>query len=243
MRARSTVAAITAAAAALLALGASPASAADDGPFDLYALRSPGFAVDTGSCRYVPFTARTTAGAEVASVAASVDIWNGREHLGSVDLTSDDSGDPTRLSGEYYYCDYEGVGVMRLGDTEVTYYDVDYNSGSFIDTTRGSVDIRQAVRTSFSGKRAGATRSFLARPLYFEAGWSEAWTRFPEGTVLRLQRRAASGKGTWTKVAAAKVDARGRAAFKVSAPRSFQYRVVASGTKHSRALTSRRITL
>lgn len=218
----------------------SAAAATAEGPFDLYALRSPGLAVTSGSCRYVSFTARSTAGELIESVDAEVDIWNGGDYLSSVSLSSVD-GDPTRLTGRYFYCPLEGVGVMRLGPSQVSYYDYDYNSGDFMDSSRGQADIRQGVRSAIGVRRAGSVRTFTARPKYFATGWSDEWTRYPKGTPLRLQRRGPAGTGSWSRVATAKVDGSGKAVFSVRAAKRFQYRVVANGTKNSRPLLGRGI--
>lgn len=242
MRLRSVAGSLTAVlmlAGGIAVTSAGSASAVDDGPFDVYAIKSPGLAVSSGSCRYVSVSARSSAdSATVESVEAEVDLWNGGDYLSSVSLSSVE-GDPTRLTGRYYYCPYEGVGIMRLGPSQVSYWDWDYNSGDFVDSSRGSADIRQATKSGLDVQRTGNYRKFVARPKYFATGWVEEWTRFPKGTLVKLQRRPASGSGSWTKVAADRVDRTGRAVFSLRAAKRFQYRVVHPGTKNSRPLRGR----
>jgi hypothetical protein len=244
MRLRSLAASLIAALAVSgLATVSTPtaATAEDDGPFDVYALRSPGLAVSSGSCRYVGFTARSTADASFESVEAEVDIWNGGSHLGSVSLASV-AGDPTRLTGRYYYCPYEGTGIMRLGPSQVSYWDWDYNSGDYVDTSRGTVDIRQATRSPLEVRRTGQLRKFIGRPKYFAGEWASEWTRFPKGTLVKLQRRPANGTGTWRTVLGGRVDRTGKVVISTRASKRFQYRLVHPGTKNSRPLRSRVVT-
>ncbi|KQY63500.1 MULTISPECIES: hypothetical protein [unclassified Nocardioides] len=216
----------------------SPAAAADDGPFDVYALKSPGLAINSGSCRYVSVTARTNADTSyIDDVDAEVDIWNGNAYLGSVSLYPV-SGNPTVLAGRYFYCPYEGVGVMRLGRSQVSYYDYDYNSGDFIDTSSGRLDIRQATRSTLDVQRTGQLRRFTAKPRFFSAG-DDAWHRFPKGTSIRLQRRAANGAGVWRVVKSERVDRTGKVVIAVRPSKRFQYRVIHPGTKNSRPMASR----
>src|SRR4051794_29962389 len=148
------VAAVLASVATPLVVTA-PAQAA--GSVDLYNLRSPGLHVNSGSCRDVTITANTTAGPDIEEVDAEVDVWLGGKNVGTASLSA--SADPSHLRGTYFYCPgLDGVGKFRLGDTQLSWFDTDFNDGSRVDGSRGSMTIKQATRGHIAASRRGRTR-------------------------------------------------------------------------------------
>lgn len=236
-RLRALATTVTAAVVTLAPMSVSPAHAA--AAFDLYGLRSPGLHITSGSCRHITVTASTDAPASVADVDATVDLWRGTEQVDSVDLTPV-NGDVQNLSGDYYFCPgIDEPGKHRLGTTEVTWYDQDYNSASFIDGSRGTMIAKQATHSSLSATRSGARRTFYAHGTYFYCGWNWAgnlnngWHNDPAGVNVTLQRRPRSGVGQWKNLATHRTNSRGRTTFSTTASRVFQYRVVIAGSAHS----------
>jgi hypothetical protein len=134
------------------------------------------------------------------------------------------------------------VGKYRLGDSEVHYWDHDHYDGTFIDTSRGAMTIKQAVRArSFTASRYGAQRTFSARMQYFGAGGS-SWLNYPKGTRVTLQRQAKNGTGSWKWVDTNQVQARGRVSFTLRAARVFQYRLTSRSTARSWNLATAPLT-
>lgn len=212
-----------------------PARAAGD--FDVFALRSPGLHINSGSCRYIAVTARTNASSSIEEVDAEVDLWLGGANVGSVSLSS--GADVRHLSGRYFFCPgLEEPGAYRLGPSQVSYYDYDYNSGDFVDDSRGTMVAKQATRASWSVVRQGKVRTFSLRAQYFDASWEDSWQPFPKGTKVRLDRRRADGTGAWTKVAVTRIGKQGRSTISVRANKVFQYRLANPGTARSWRLVS-----
>jgi hypothetical protein len=225
--------------AALVTVAPATVASAAATDFDIYNLASPGLRIVTGSCRYIPVTARTTAPDYVADVDATVDLWRGGSYKDNVTLHRD-TMDPQLLVGRYYFCPgIDEPGTYRLGETEVSWNDADYTlDGTFIDETTSSMVAKQATRAYLSGTKSGSLRTIKARAQYFGAGFDSQWYHYPKGTRVNLQRRAANGTGTWRFVTSRRTDARGAVVFQVRAGKAFAYRVVAAGTARSWALAS-----
>ncbi len=228
--------------ASILAFGtlsATPAQADPGDPFEVWGLTGPGLHVNSGSCRNVTVNAMTNAALDYQTIDAEVDVWRGAEHLGSASLSR--VGQSNRLRGTYYYCPWlDDVGLFRLGDSEVSWerYDDDFNyyeSGSFVDTSRGSMVLKQSTRLALSGKRQRQLRKFRANGSYFGI---EQWYRFPKGVRLSLQKQP-SGAATWQWVKTAKTNRKGVAKFRVKTRAVYRYRVVMSATSRSWGATSR----
>ena len=206
--------------------------------FDLYALRSPGLHINTGSCRSVAVTAKTTAGPDVTDVSANVDLWLGNKQVDSAMLTPV-NGDPRTLAGDFYFCpNLDAPGRYRLGSSEVDWTDQNYNDSTFIDDSRGTMVIKQATRARVTGSRTGATRTFHAHCVYFGAGYSNSWVPYPKGTKVSLQRRSAAGTGSWRNIATHRVARHGNVSFSLRAGKPFQYRVSSAGTARSWPMVS-----
>lgn len=228
-----------------LVLAPSPARADAGNPFDVYSLRSVGLHVNSGSCRNVRVYASTNAAPDFQDISAEVDVWRGGTYLGTASLSG--SGRSGLLAGSYFYCpSLDDVGSFRLGDSEVSWeqYDDDfnyYNSGDFIDRSRGRMVVKQATRISITGRRTGMTRSFKVGGAYFPAG-ADHWYRFPAGSAMRLQARPVGSQGAWKFVKAGKTNKLGQATLRVKRSGKYTYRVVSSATSRSWGGVSRALT-
>lgn len=229
-------------AAVVLAVSAPSAANADAGnPFDINTLVGANHRVISGSCRDIVVTARTNAAWDYQDISASVDVWRGATNVGTADLER--VAGTSLLRGSYFYCPgLDDVGTFRLGDTSVDWgqYDNDfnyYNSGSFLDTSRGRMVVKQGSYVTLTATRKGMKRTFRAHAAYFPAGTS-SWSHFPKGIAIALQRQGASGKWAW--VRSAKTDRKGNA--KLVVKRAGTYRAVSPTTTRTWGATSRALT-
>lgn len=221
---------------------ATPTTAnASDGVYDLYAIQAVDYHINTGNCRYINVTARAAqVPGPIQEVSAEVDVWLGGDSIGSVSLRS--GADVTSLSGRYYFCPgLEEPGTYRLGPSQVTYEDEDYNDFTFVDQTTGVMKALQSTSLkNFSAKKKGSKKTFNVRGTYFGAGFASGYASFPKGAKLTLQRKTSSG--SWKYVKAAKVGRKGRATFVIKAKEKATYRVYNKGTVRSWPATSRTLT-
>jgi hypothetical protein len=218
-------------------VAATPTSASAAG-FDLYDISAADFRVNTGNCRYITVTARSAADGRIEDVDASVDVWRGGQSIGSVSLSSA-AGDPTRLSGEYFYCpDNDELGTFRLGPSRVTYWDYDYNDYKFVDDTTGSMKILQVSSLkNFAVKKKGNKKTFTVRGTFFNCGYESRYQSIPKGAKIVLQRQASNG--SWKYVKSAKVGKNKKATFVVKFSKKAKYRATFPETTKTWGSTSR----
>lgn len=215
-----------------------PPAAQAAGSFDVYDIRAESVRVNFDGCRNVTITARTDAPSWITDVDAYVDVRVNGGHVDEVWLEEYPS--VNRLRGHYFYCpNLDEVGTYKLGPSQVTAYDDDWNGEHFIDRSTGTMLIKQATRAKVTATRSGNLRKFTVRPRYFSVGYG--WYRYPTGQRVHLQRRPANGSGVWKRVDTARVDKRGTARLQKRAAKSFQYRVTSPGTARSWSLQTKTI--
>lgn len=236
-------ASVAAACIAAATLSASPSSANTGGiSFSLVGYEVNDHVIRSGGCRNVPVAATHNAPPQVDDVTASVEVWKGSKYVDTVTLMDDGPG---RLSGNFYYCPFKGVGTFRLGPAEVDWTNCcstdDFLSGTFTSSASASFAAMQAStmsRPTWSKKRGVATITGKGR--YFSVDDSQ-WRRDPKGMRSSLQRRSSSNS-PWKTIKRGKSDKRGKVAFKVRAKKRMQYRIVSSQTRVSFSGTSSVIT-
>lgn len=213
----------------LIALSPSPASAYDGYP-DVWGLTAADRVINSDSCRYVKVTARTNL-TDDDILSVDTEVWSRGKNVGSVSLDYAGSG---RLAGRYYHCPYlDGIGKFRLGPTEISVWDEDYNADSFMDYSRGHYAAKQASRiTAVTASRSGKTVTVKAKPQYYAIGygWNPITTAglteaARQDKYFKLQRRAANGRGPWKTVKPARAPKGKTITFKAKAKKRFQYRI------------------
>jgi len=211
------------------------------GVYDLYDIQATDYHINTGSCRYIAVTARAASVPQpLNEVTAQVDVWLGGSSIGSVSLTS--GADVTSLSGRYYFCPgLDAPGTYRLGPSNVSYEDTNYDDYDFVDQTTGVMKALQSTSLkNFSVKKKGNKRTFKVKGTYFGAGFGSKYMSFPKGTKIQLQRQTSSG--SWKFVKTAKVGKHGVATFVITSKKKAKYRAVDKGTVRSWPATSKTLS-
>lgn len=231
-------------AGAFLAISGTTAHA--EGGYDLWGLSGTDRVVKSGSCRTITVTASTSIPASYGP-RADVEVWLRGDYIESLTLRSAGSGS---LRGQFTHCpSLDGVGRFRLGPSEVTFSDDDFNDYAFEDNSKGYFDAKQASRfTKVKSSRKGSVVTIKSNPQFWGSVPPEAW--FPSKreyttkksrnkAAFKLQRRNANGTGSWRTVKRAKAPKGKTLTFKVKAKKKAQYRVVSLETDRTFSSTSK----
>lgn len=245
MRRFSVISAIAALFAGLIVVVSGSSASADDPSRDIWGITSGKRVVNSNSCRYVTVTARTNL-REDDVLDIDTEVWLGGRNTGSFSLSHVGAG---RLRGQYYHCPSEGLGRFRIGPTQISVWDGDYNVYSYMDGSSGSFVAKQASRfTKLKASRSGSKVTIKSNPQFWASNYPGEWTPFTtanvsksyrSSTAFRLQRRNANGTGSWRTVKTAKAPKNKTLVFKVTTKRKYQYRIVLNETTRTFQSVSR----
>lgn len=193
--------------------------------FDVW-LRGSKVRVNSGRCRYLPFTVRHNGG-RLDRFSAEAEVWRGSKYVGETFDYQYDSRGPLRAS--YFWCPYEGLGTFRVGPTHVEWDDDGWGtSGQFRDGSRAHIKVKQhqRCRVDWATKKRGRVN---ARGTFrFYAVTASRWVNAPRGAKVTLQRQTNRG---WKSLGTSRVGKQGKV--HVSGPairRKSRYRMMQFGT-------------
>ena len=199
--------------ALVLAIGAvqAPGHAAGQEGIDVTSVHAANLRVVSSSCRYVPITLRFTTGTAGGRAsrydvdfAADVEIWRRSEHVDTSYLwtsLSRTTATRARVSDDYVWCAFDGLGRFRAGPTRVsanTYESRLYQTvarARYRDTTSDTFLVRQGSRVSLQVHRVKhrrgvkghhGKRHFTVKARYYSVGAS-SWRRW-RGKPVTIQR-------------------------------------------------------
>lgn len=158
---------------------------------------------------------------------ASFEIWRGSKSLGDAFLDNQTNG--RRLTGSYFWCDFDGLGKFRAGPTSSGAwdgFDSGYNfvSGSLSSSEHVAFKVQQASKAHVTVQKTGHLRTFRAHALKYSVTAS-AWVAY-KGIKVSLQRL--SSAGNWVSIHSANADSRGNVTLRTRAMRYYRYRMYVS---------------
>lgn len=198
----------------LLHVGAAQSAQAQD--FDVW-FGTQDVRVDSGACRYVPFTINHDGGF-LKSLSVDTEVWRGGQYVGSSYAYEFDT--VAFLDDKYYWCPFEGLGQYRVGPAQVEWtaegepewdpifeeWETSEASGDFIDSSRGHFWIKQDQRAAVRAAKKVKGRVTVTVKVRFFDVENLRWTNDPKGTKVVLQRQTKSG---WKKIGTGKVGKKG----------------------------------